>query len=124
MDGLAAGSAGLGGSVIEVDDEDGAEADVGPMEGNGCRNGGLLGAGGKAVGGVLDVAAGDDVAVVEEERCADAEVAVGGVGVIGDSNGSLAEVFDLREGETARGFVLRHGVEAIERVVRWQVCRG
>jgi hypothetical protein len=91
----------LGGGVVEIGDDDGAEAYGGPVEGDGGGDGGLLGAGGEAVGGVFDVAAGDDVAVVEEERGADAEVAVGGVGVVGDRDGALAKVFDLRWSETA-----------------------
>ena len=70
------------------------------MEGDGGGDGGLLGAGGEAVGGVFDVAAGDDGAVCEEEGGADAEVAVGGVGVVGDGDGALLEVCDLC-GETS-----------------------
>jgi hypothetical protein len=95
VDGLTAGSAGLGGGVVEVNDDHGADADVGSVKGDGRGDGGLLGAGGEAVGGVFYVATGNDVAVVEEESGADAEVAVGGVGVIGDGEGSLAEVFEL-----------------------------
>ncbi len=77
VDGLAAGSAGLGGGGVEVSDDDGADTDGGSVEGDSGGDGGLLGAGGEAVGGVLDIAAGDDVAVLEEEGGAYAEVAVG-----------------------------------------------
>ena len=63
MDGLAAGSAGLAGGVVEVGDGDGADADLGAVEADGGGDGGLFGADGEAVGGIFDVAAGDDVAV-------------------------------------------------------------
>ena len=98
-DGLAAGSAGLAGGVVEVGDGDGADADGGAVEGDGGGDGGLLGAGGEAVGGVFDVAAGDDGAVCEQEGGADAEVAVGRVGVLGGGDGALLEVCDLVWGE-------------------------
>jgi hypothetical protein len=84
------------------------------VEGDGGGDGGLLGAGGEAVGGVFDVAAGDDVAVLEEEGGADAEVAVGGVGVAGYRECALVEVFDLCGGDADVWFGLRHRVEAIE----------
>ena len=98
VDGLAAGSAGLAGSVVEVDDDDGSDADGGTVLGDGGGDRGLLGASGEAVGGVLDVAAGDDVAVFEEDRGSDTEVAVGGVGVLGRCVGALMEVVELRWG--------------------------
>jgi len=96
VDGLAAGSAGLTGGVVEVRDCDGADADCGAVEADGGGDGGLFGAGGEAVGGVFYVAAGDDGAVVEEDGGSDAEVAVGGVGVVRDGGGLLLEVSDLR----------------------------
>ena len=52
-------------------------------------DGGLFGAAGEPVGGIFDVAAGDDSAVGEQERGADAEVAVRCVGVCG---GGLREI--------------------------------
>lgn len=124
VDGLAAGSAGLGGGVVAVDDNDGADADVGAVEGDGGGDRGLLGAGGEAVGGVFDVAASDDVPVIEEESGADAEVAVGGVGVIGDGDGALAEVFELSRRDACWRFVLRHRVEAIGCAFVWQGYTG
>jgi hypothetical protein len=95
VNGLAAGSTGLTGSVVEVGDGDSADADFGAVEADGGGDGGLLGTDGEAVGGVLDVAAGDDVAVGEEECGADAEVAVGGVGVMSDGDGELLEFCGL-----------------------------
>ena len=61
------------------------------MHGDGAGDGGLLGAGGEAVGAVFDVAAGDDGAVGEQERGADAEVRVGRVGVLRGGGGEGAE---------------------------------
>ena len=95
MDGLAAGPAGLAGGVVEVGDGDGADADFGAVEADGGGDGGLFGADGEAVGGVFDVAAGDDVAVGEKECRADAEVAVGGVGVVCGGVGALLKVGGL-----------------------------
>ncbi len=106
MDSLTAGSAGLAGGVVEVGYGDGADADAGAVEGDGGGDGGLLGAGGEAVGGVFDVAAGYDGTVREEEGGADAEVAVGGVGVVGHGDGVLLQTGDLRGGEVA-GVVFR-----------------
>jgi hypothetical protein len=95
VDGLAACSAGLAGGVVEVGDGDGADADVGAVEADGGGDGGLLGADGEAVRGVFDVAAGDDVAVGEEECGADAEVAVRGIGVMSDGDGALLKFCGL-----------------------------
>ena len=60
VNGLAACSAGLAGSVVEIGDSDGADEDFGTAKADGGGDGGLFGANGKAVGGVFDVAAGDD----------------------------------------------------------------
>jgi hypothetical protein len=111
VDGLAAGSAGLAGGVVEVGDEDGADADAGAVEADGGGDGGLFGADGEAEGGVFDVAAGDDDVggVVEQEGGADAEVAVGRVGVVSDVGGAVVELGDLRWSE---GVSLRHVSEA------------
>ena len=95
MDGLAAGSAGLAGGAVEVGDDDGADADGGAVLADSCGDGGLLGAVGEAVGGVFDVAAGEDGSAVEEEGRAYSEVAVRGVGVVSDFDGALVEVGDL-----------------------------
>ncbi len=61
----------------------------------------MFGTGGEAVGGVLYITAGDDGAFggFEEEGCAYAEVAVGGVGVLGCGEGVLVELGDLAGGE-------------------------
>jgi hypothetical protein len=99
VDGLAAGSAGLAGGLVEIGYGDGADTDAGAVEGDGGGDGGLLGAGGEAVGGVFDVAAGYDGTVREEDRGADAEVAVGGVGVMGHSGRVLLQTGDLRRGK-------------------------
>ena len=63
VDGLAAGSAGLAGGVVEVGDDDGSDADLGAVEGDGSGDGVLFRADCEPVGGVFDVAAGDDLAV-------------------------------------------------------------
>lgn len=132
VDGLAAGSAGLAGRGVEVGDGDGADAEDGTVEADGGGDGGLFGADGEAVGGVFDVAAGDDGVggVVEQEGCADAEAAVGGVGVVGGFGGALLEVGDkgLGErgvGEAAGGVCWRHDVSEGTGWARgWQVLQG
>jgi hypothetical protein len=118
VDGLAAGSAGLAGGVVEVRDRDGADTDFGAVEADSGGDGGLFGADGEAVGGVFDIAAGDNSTVGQQDGRAYAEVAVGGVGVIGDGDGALLQVRGL--GRTERGelagwaMVRRHDVsEAI-----------
>jgi hypothetical protein len=92
VDGLAAGSAGLAGGLVEVGDGDGADADLGAMESHGGGDGVLLGADGETVGGVLYVASGDDVAAGEKDGSADAEVAVRGVGIVCRGDGSLLDI--------------------------------
>ncbi len=109
MDGLAAGSAGLAGGGIEVGDNDGSDADGGAVLADGGGDGGLLGAGGEAVGGVFYVAAGEDGSVIEEEGGAYSKVAVGGVGVVGDFDGALVEIGDLGWCETGGSVGFGHG---------------
>jgi hypothetical protein len=103
VDGLAAGSAGLAGGGVEVGDGDRPDADAWAVQADGGGDGGLLGADGEAIGGVFDVAAGDDIAVGEQKRSSYAEVAVGSVGVVGDFGGALLEVGDLGLGKWGRG---------------------
>jgi hypothetical protein len=98
-DGLAAGSAGHAGGAVEVDYSDGADADGGAVDGDGGGDGGLLGAGGEAVGGVFYVGSGDDLAGFEEDGRAYAEAAVRGVGVLGGFGGSVVESGDFGGGE-------------------------
>ena len=118
MDGLAAGSAGLAGGVVEVRDGYGSDANTRAMEADCSGDSSLFGADGEPVGGVFDVAAGYDSTVCEEERGAHAEVAVGGVGVVGGGDGALVQVFDLCVGEAGGG----HDVsEAIGCERGWQV---
>jgi hypothetical protein len=95
VDGLAAGSAGLAGSVVQVGDGDGADADLGTEQADGGGDGGLFRADGEPVGGVFDVAAGDDSTVRKQDSRADAEVAVGCIGVVGDGDGALLQVCGL-----------------------------
>ena len=92
VDGLAAGSTGLAGGFVEVGDGDGADTDFRSVEADGAGDGGLFCANGEAVGGVFDIAAGDDSTVDEQGSGADAEVAVGGVGVMSDGDGALLQV--------------------------------
>ena len=92
VDGLAAGSAGLAGGVVEVGDGDGSDADLGAVEGDGSGDGVLFRADCEPVGGVFYVAAGDDLAVGEQDCGADTEVAVGSVGVVGGGDGLALEV--------------------------------
>ena len=108
MDGLAAGPAGLAGGVVEVGDGDGADANGGAVKTDSGGDGGLFRADGKTVGGVFDVAAGDNCAVSEEYGGADAEVAVGCVRVVGDCGSALLEVLDLSRGEACGWIGFRH----------------
>ncbi len=118
-DGLAAGSAGLAGGMVEVGDGDGADAEVRAVESDGGGDGSLLGAGGEAVGGVFYVAAGDDGAVFEENSGAYAEVTIGGVGVLSGGGSFLLELLDQRGGEVG-GWIRRHVCEANRCLDEWQ----
>jgi hypothetical protein len=123
VDGLAAGSAGLAGGVVEVGDSDGADADAGAVQADGGGDGRLFGADGEAEGGVFYVATGDNSTVGEQDGGADPEVAVGRVGMVGDGDGSLLQVCGLgRVWQSWRIVVRRHDVsEAIGCGGRWQV---
>ena len=103
VDGLAAGSAGLAGGVVEVGDDDGTDADGRAVLADGGGDGGLLGAGGETVGGVFYVAAGEDGSAFEEQGRAYSEVAVRGVGVVRDGDGALMEIGDLNWWERRHG---------------------
>ena len=79
----------------------------GAVEGDGGGDGGLLGAAGEAVGGVFDVGSGDDGPVLplvclEQDGRADAEAAVGRVGVAGGLGGALVEGGEFGFGERHR----------------------
>ncbi len=63
MDGLTACSAGLACGVVEVGDGDDSNANLWAVEADGGSDGSLFCADGEAIGGVFNVAAGDDVAV-------------------------------------------------------------
>jgi len=112
-DGLAAGSAGLADGLVEIVDGDGADADGGAELGDGGGDRGLFGAGGEAVGGVFDVASGDDFAALEQNGGSDEEAAVGGVGAVG---GGLGEALQLGEAGGSEGLVERGHVDV--RVLR------
>jgi hypothetical protein len=122
VDGLAAGSAGLAGGGVEVGDRDGSDADAWAVQADCGGDGGLLGADGETIGGVFDVAAGDDIAVGEQKRSSYAEVAVRSVGVVGDFGGALLEVGDLGLGKRRRCEVV--GWVGCGHVVRLPVSRG
>ncbi len=95
--GLPTGAARYGRGLVEIGDGDGGEADGRAKLGDGRGNGGLLGAGGEAEAGDLDVAAGDDGAGVgtgEEDGGTDAEAAVRGIGVSGGGAGAGLEILE------------------------------
>jgi len=94
----------LAGGAIEIGDHDGAEADFGAELGDSGGDGGLFSAGGEAVGGVLDVAAGDDLAGFEQDGGADVEVAVGGVGAVSGGFGLSGEVGEFSVGQVGHQF--------------------
>jgi hypothetical protein len=95
VDGLATGSAGLAGFAVEVGYGDGAYMDRGAMEAHGRGYSGLFGAGGETVGGIFDVAANHDGAIGEQKSGADAEFAIGRIGVMGNCIGASLQVFYL-----------------------------
>lgn len=116
-DGLTAGSAGLAcnGGVF-IGDGNGNDADAWAALNDGACDGGLLCAGGEAVAGVFDVAAGDDVSVVQQKRCANVEVAVGCVGVFCGVGGLFAQAADAAFVEVC-GFVFQR-----HRLLRLNPC--
>ena len=127
-EGLAAGAAGHTGCAVQVDDGDGSDADRGAVEGDGRGNGGLLGAAGEAVGGVFDVGSGDDGAVLplvglEQEGRADAEAAVGRVGVAGGLGGAPVQGSDFGLGGRHRGMRLMGAGGEGKRCGNWRPCR-
>ena len=107
MNGLATGSAGLAGGVVEVNDGDGADANFWAVKADGGGDSGLLRAYGEPVGGVFHVAAGDDSTVGEQDGGADAEVAIGGIGVVGDGYRPLLQICSLRGCELSGRIVTR-----------------
>lgn len=121
---LAAGTAGHGGGVVEVGDGDGAKADGRAVLGDGAGDGRLLGAAGEAVGGVLNVAAGDDGTAGEQQRGADAEVTVGRVRVLGHRGGELAEAIEFGEGEWGGLVSRRHELTSVAGSARSGKTRG
>jgi len=108
VDSLTTGSAGLAGGVVEVGDGDGANLDARSVPADRGDDGGLLGAGGQPIGCIFDVAAGDDLAVGEQQRRTHAKAAVGRVGVLGDLRSALAKIGDLFCGQAAGMDVFRH----------------
>ena len=110
---MTTGSAGLTGSIVEVGDGYGTDTDAGAVECYSSRNGILFGTGGEAVGGVLDVAAGDDGGwgcgeIDEQECCPNPKVTVGSVGVVGGSVSALLQQIDLGGGEWGEWWGERH----------------
>src|SRR6185437_682315 len=120
-DGLSAGSAGRAGSIIEVRDDDGANADGRTVECNGSGDGVLLGAGGEAVRSIFNVAAGDDGVTFEKNSGSYVEVAVRGIGVLGGGDGALLQIRNSGWAEVAGRVCCRHVSEAIGCVEGWQV---
>jgi len=81
--------------MVPAGDYDGLDADFGAEVRDGGGDCCLLGAGGQAVAGVFDVAAGDDFTTVEQDGCADVEVAVGRVGMVRGGFGPVGERGEL-----------------------------
>jgi hypothetical protein len=78
---LAAGSAGRTRGGIEIGDGDGLDANVGSELGNGPHQSGTLGANGQSVAHILHIRPGNDFAVRQLQRRADAKAGVGCVRV-------------------------------------------
>src|SRR6185436_6248697 len=92
VDDLPAGAAWGGGGLGRRVDGDALQFSL--AGGDGGENGGALGAVAQAVGGVLDVAAGEDFPRFREDGGADAELGVGGIGAAG---GGLRRGLELLE---------------------------
>ncbi len=97
-DGLAAGSARLAGGLVEVVNSYGTDPD--PRAVLGYRRGDctLLGAGGQAIGGVFDVAAGDDFTRLEQDGRTHEKFAVGCISVGSDLFSLLSKHEELNSG--------------------------
>jgi hypothetical protein len=106
---LTAGAAGGAGGVVQVGDSDGLDADLGAELGDGGGESGAFGTEGEAVADVFDIGSRDCLAVIEEQGGTDAEVRVGGIGVLGGAAGLIEEVFELG----GSGY---HGVDSVARV--------
>jgi len=124
---LTAGAARHARSAVEVDDGNGADADVGAIEADSGCDGCLFGAGGQTEAGVFDVGAGDDDRLglaggLEQQSRAHAKVAVGRVRVVGGLGGALMEIVDLRETKAA-GVRIGH-VGEDSRDGRWGQAEG
>jgi hypothetical protein len=78
---LTAGAAGRAGSLVQIGDRDGFDANIGSELGNGPDQGGTLGADGQPVTHIFDVGSSDDLSVGEQEGGAYAEAGIGRVGV-------------------------------------------
>src|ERR1019366_6153887 len=107
QDGLAAGAAGHAGCAVEGDDSDRADAYGRAEEGDGSGDGSLFGARGEAVRGVLNIGTGTDLAGLarvrmQQNRRADAEMAVRRVGVASGFWGALGEGGDFSAGQRTR----------------------
>ena len=98
-DGLAACTTWLAGRIIEIGNRDGCDSYIRPMQGYSRGDGVLLRAGSEAVGGVLNVAAGDDGTVRKQDSSADAKFAVGRVCVTRGFTGALLQGSCLLWGE-------------------------
>ena len=107
-DGLAAGSAGLAGGVVEVGDDHGAKTDGGAELCYSARDRGLFSACGEAVGGVFDVAAGDDLSCFQQDGGSNEEAAVGSVGAVGGGGGQTGEHGELGGGDELRVGLIGH----------------
>src|SRR5262245_23577760 len=58
-----------------------------------------LGTDGQSEGGILDVTASEDISAVSQDRCADAEVAVGAVGMFANFFGPRSQIPDSHFGD-------------------------
>ena len=96
VDDLAARAAGGARYSAVIHYCNGANVQLWTVGRDGGKDRRTLGAIGHSVGGVFDVAAGDDSTVRKQDSSAYAEVAVGSVGVVGDGDRALLQVCSLR----------------------------
>ena len=99
MNGLAAGTTRRTGSMIQIDDDKGPDADGGSIKRDRRGNGGLLGADGEAIGCIFDIASSDGLSIVQQQGRSHTELAVWSIGVLRDLRCEMVKLIALLRGE-------------------------
>ena len=111
---LAAGSAGHGGSVIEVGDGYRAQTDAGPLLTDRASDSCLLRATCQAIRAVFDIASGDNGAVFQQECGTDSEMAIRRIRMFGGICGKASQLGALGVRYLVGSFrVMRYGFSSV-----------